>query len=239
MTRFGHETRSESSRQSPQVAVGKITYLLVTIGMNCPSLAELGSGRAGLCQTRVMTPGAFTVREPFRPLAALGRVALSLPVPLVAYFFFLRPDARPPDWSLAVFAAFWLWGTYQAVRPRTLVRVGPEGVRLAGPRTWRSQSGRGDDRLIPWPSIWQVVVLTSPLGDVAGAELAVRLRRGAPIPAGVTAVVEDPGNPLAIQPQLRQSLDGVALDRMALGSAAGAYAPPDVRLVEEPAQMTA
>jgi hypothetical protein len=79
-----------------------------------------------------MTPGAFLVREPFRPLVALGRVALSLPVPLVAYFVFLRPDAGPPGWFLVVFAAFWLWGTYQAARPRTLVQVGPEGVRLAG-----------------------------------------------------------------------------------------------------------
>jgi hypothetical protein len=84
-----------------------------------------------------------------------------------------------------------------------------------------------------------VVVLTSPLGDGSGAEVAVRLRRGAPIPAGVTAMVEDPGNPLAIQPQLRQSLGGAPLDRAALGGAVGAYAPPDVRLVEEPAELTA
>jgi hypothetical protein len=88
--------------------------------------------------------------------------------------------------------------------------VEPPGVRLGGAS-------------VPWSSIWQVVVISTPVG------LGIRLRPGAPLPDGMSGVVYDPGDPQALH--VRRDLPARDADRLA--AAVRAFAPPGVNVVFE------
>jgi hypothetical protein len=67
---------------------------------------------------------------------------------------------------------------------------------------------------VPWPSIRQVVLF-------ADQEVGLRLRQGAPMPAGVRAMISDPGHPDDVPPSLRTAVPN--LDRGRLEEAVRAF----------------
>jgi hypothetical protein len=146
-----------------------------------------------------------------------------------------------PRWFLVVLLGVGAWNLYVRLRPRPMLRVDAGGVQLISqdrPVPWYLPSSRVQRR-VPWPSIWQVVVMTGPLatmtGDgLTGAEVALRLCRGAPLPANVRGLVDDPDRPYAIAPGLRLALGPEPLDCERLAAAVAAFGPPDVRVVDEP-----
>jgi len=96
--------------------------------------------------------------------------------------------------------------------------IGAPGIELGGAK-------------VPWPSIWQVVVICSPAPDSRWLEVGLRLRFGAPLPEGLTSVVYDPGRPQAFA--VRQRLPARRVDPAEAGTAVRAFAPPDVEAVTE------
>lgn len=128
-------------------------------------------------------------------------------------------------WPAVAFLLFGVGsGVYRAIRRPELLRVDGEGVRFGGVA-------------VPWPSVWQLVLLRPE--PVVGAfrtdlppQVGVRLKRGAPLPAGMNSLVTDPDDPLAIPDPLRSQVGGVEIDGEAVLAAAAACAPPDVVLVE-------
>jgi hypothetical protein len=183
--------------------------------------------------------GAYTVMERWRP-RRVGLLAVNLLVLAAGVAWAVRV-VRVPGWFLVVMLGLGAWRLYAHMRPRPMLRVDAGGVQLISqdrPVPWYWPSSRVQRR-VPWPSIWQVVVMAPPLaamtGDgLVGAELGLRLRQGAPLPANVRGLVHDPGRPDAIAPALRLGLGNEPLDRERLAAAVAAFGPPDVRVVDEP-----
>jgi hypothetical protein len=145
-----------------------------------------------------------------------------------------------PRWFLVVLLGLAAWNLYVRMRPRPMLRVDARGVQLIRqdwPIPWYVPSSR-IQRLVPWPSIGQVVVMAPPVAVMTGdglveAEVGLRLRQGAPLPANVRGLVNDPGRPDAVAPALRLALGPEPLDRERLAAAVAAFGPPDVRVVDE------
>jgi hypothetical protein len=176
---------------------------------------------------------AFTVSDRWRAGRVLPLLATLLWVAAFAAFAALVVEA--PRWFLALVLLSGAYNLYQRLRPRTLLQVDAEGIRMAG------QGGRlaAAPRRVPWSSVREVVVMSPPatvaaVGGLVGVEVGVRLRQGAPLPDNVRGIVHDPTRPDAVPPGLRVALGSSPLDRDRLAVAVAAFGPPDVRVVDEP-----
>lgn len=116
------------------------------------------------------------------------------------------------------------FGVMRGLKRSEVLGVDDDGVRFGGVA-------------VPWASVWQLVLLRP--DPVAGAfradlppQVGLRLKRGAPLPSGMTSLVTDPNDPLSIDSQLRSDVVKPEIDGEALLAAAAACAPPDVVLVE-------
>jgi hypothetical protein len=183
--------------------------------------------------------GAYTVMERWRP-RRVGLLVVNLLV-LAAGIAWAVRVVHVPDWFLVALLGMAAWTIYVRTRPRPMLRVDAGGVQLISqdrPLPWYVPSSQ-IQRRVPWPSIWQVVVMAPPpaamTGDgLVGAEVALRLRQGAPLPANVRGLIHDPARADAIAPALRLALGPEPLDRERLAAAVAAFGPPDVRVVDEP-----
>jgi hypothetical protein len=139
------------------------------------------------------------------------RLAPVLQMVVVTAFLFLGPRLLGlsgfPVIFVAVFIATGLWYGWQAT---LVLRVDDAGVRLLH-RT--PQRNRRDVAVIPWTSIHELV-----LTEDDPPQFAVRLKNGAPLPAGVRGVIHDPDRPTTA-PELTVELPRA--DRNALTIAIG------------------
>lgn len=133
-------------------------------------------------------------------------------------------ESHMPTFVLVVGGVMAVLALARSMRRPQRVRVDHAGVLLGGVT-------------VPWASIWHVVVLRPE--PVAGAfrtdlpaQVGVRLKRGAPLPAGVDALITDPDDPLAISERLRSDVSDAAIDVQALCAAVARLAPPGVTLAE-------
>lgn len=156
-----------------------------------------------------------------RPLIGL------LAVGAVSYFgsrWIGDGESHVPSFVLVAWGVFAVLGLVRSMRRPQRVRVDRAGVLLGGVT-------------VPWPSVWHVVVLRPE--PVAGAfrtdlpaQVGVRLKRGAPLPSGVDALITDPDDPLAIPERLRSDVSDAVIDVEQFLAAVARYAPPDVTLAE-------
>jgi hypothetical protein len=141
--------------------------------------------------------------------------ALATPAVVVA-FMVLAPRAiglHGFPWAIvALFAAASVW---QAWRSTLALRVDGQGVLLRRRTPRRDQR---DSAFVPWPSIHELVLTESD-----PPEFAVRLKTGAPLPAGVHGVIHDPRRPSTSAPELRVPLPRA--DRGALTTAVQGRVP--------------
>lgn len=101
------------------------------------------------------------------------------------------------------------------VFPTPALAVDPNGFRL-------------DDAVVPWPSLWQVVIILPDVetGPARVVEVGLRLYRGAPLPSGMDSVVYDPRDPLAMQ--RRRTFDGGVVDPGRLTAAVRTFGRAEV-----------
>jgi hypothetical protein len=128
--------------------------------------------------------------------------------------------------GVAFLVFFVLSALYRGLRRTELLRVDGYGVRLGAV-------------MVPWSWVGQVVVsrperaASAFIGDSPPPpQVGLRLRPGAPLPAGMSALITDPRDPLAIPEQLRSPESGPAIDPRAVCEAVRRWAPADVVLVE-------
>ncbi|MGI8699504.1 MAG: hypothetical protein ACR2J0_10240 [Mycobacteriales bacterium] len=183
------------------------------------------------------TPAGATGAEPYVlrwPITARTIVPELLGPAVLVGWLVLSPRIgghRPPGifWAFLVLVVG--LRAVQFRNGRVALEVGPKGIRLG------QTANRYSRRLVavPWRSIAEVVVLAPRMSapeDLATnvGEVGVRLRPGAPLPAGVRGIVREPGGtgPLVTRP-----LRGSTLDQTRLAGAVSAYAP-GLRVVELP-----
>jgi len=161
----------------------------------------------------------YVVRRPgWTVLAAVAWLAF------LAAFIALT-DLDPPVWLVALVVLVILVRTWRVTER---FRAGPDGIRF--PLGTRTRPGGGGVAFAdaPWSSVDEVLV-AAPLSG-GPPEVAVRLRPGAPLPAGVQGIVHTPGAPEGPIPDaLRHTVPG--LDPVRLREAVAAFAP-HVRLTE-------
>ncbi len=121
---------------------------------------------------------------------------------------------------IAVLAAVVLFGAWQ----RSLVlKVDESGVQLGRGVRYEHGASQAIVTRVPWSSIREVVVVTpGPFSGDGPTEVGVRLNPGAPLPRGARAIVSDPRDPDAVQPDLRMEVPG-RFDRGALDAAVSAH----------------
>jgi hypothetical protein len=104
----------------------------------------------------------------------------------------------------AAIAGHQLWTT-------TLVlAVDRKGVRFGG------RGRRGDNVVVPWSSIRQVVVWNAGPAGLGGGvpEVGLRLRPDAPMPSAVGSLIHDPDHPDDVPPVLRIEVRDLDRDRL-------------------------
>jgi hypothetical protein len=163
----------------------------------------------------------YTLRAP-RPTALLPLLA----VPVAIAFSELVGLPGFPLLFLVAFAAVVLYGAWQ----RSLVlKVDGQGVQLGRGVRYEYGSPQAMVTRVPWSSIRDVVVVSAgPFGGDRGTEVGVRLQPGAPLPAGARAIVSDPRNPDAVQPDMRTRVT----DRFDRGRLEAAVAAHGGRVIE-------
>lgn len=119
--------------------------------------------------------------------------------------------------GFVVWLAFGAYSLVTMLRRPELVRIDAEAVRFG-------------DVVVPWPSVWQVVVLRDPYG-AEPVQVGLRLRRGAPLPEALDSLVQRPGD-AGVHEALRSHVTGTAVDVERVAVAVRAFAPYDVELVE-------
>jgi hypothetical protein len=121
---------------------------------------------------------------------------------------------------IAAFAAIAALGAWQ----RSLVlKVDDQGVALGRGVRYEWGSPQGLVTRVPWTSIRDVVVvLPGPFGGDGGTEVGVRLNAGVPLPQGARAIVSDPRDPDAVQPDMRTRV-GDRFDKQRLEAAVAAH----------------
>lgn len=157
----------------------------------------------------------YTLRAP-RPMA----FAPLLAVPVLIVFSQVVGLPGFPLLFLIAFSAIVVIGAWQ----RSLVlKVDARGVRLGRGVRYEYGSPQAMITSVPWASIRDVVIVSpGPFGADAGTEVGVRLRPGAPLPQGARAVVDDPRDPDAVQPDMRTRV-GDRFDRGRLEAAVSAH----------------
>ena len=134
------------------------------------------------------------------------------PLIVVPVLLFAGGRLGLPGFPLLFVAAFGLIVLFQAWQRSLVLKVDAEGVQL----------GRGVITSVPWSSIRDVVVSSpGPIGSEGGTEVGVRLRPGAPLPRGARAMISDPRNPDAVQPDMSTGVPG-RFDRQRLAAAVAA-----------------
>lgn len=163
----------------------------------------------------------YTLRAP-RPTA----LAPLLAIPVMIVFAELVGLPGFPLLFLIVFGAVVVYGAWQ----RSLVlKVDAKGVHLGRGVRYEYGGPQAMITRVPWSSIREVVVVTpGPFGGDAPTEVGVRLTPDAPLPQGARAVVSDPREPDAVQPDMRTRV-GARFDQKALAAAVAAHGG---RLVE-------
>jgi hypothetical protein len=174
----------------------------------------------------------YVVRWPLTARTLLPE--LLVPVFLVAWLVLLpRIGGHRPATFFWVFAVLVVILRVNQLRTgRIALEVGPVGIRIGQTPTLYS----GRPVAVPWRSITEVVVLPPRVLSPADlgrsvSSIGVRLRPDAPLPAGVRALVREPGG---VGPLVTRPVRGWVLDRNRLVAAVSAYAP-GVRVVEQPA----
>ncbi|MGH3096282.1 MAG: hypothetical protein ACRDMV_09835 [Streptosporangiales bacterium] len=89
--------------------------------------------------------------------------------------------------------------------------------------------------MVPWRSIYQLVILRHDSCGTAGAspQIGVRLNPGAPLPAGITALGPPPAGSSAVPDPLSTHITGARIDVEAALDAVHRFAPSDIVLVEQ------
>ena len=127
-----------------------------------------------------------------------------------------------PGFPLFFIVAFGLIVLYQAWQRSLVLQVDAEGVKLGRGVRYEYGDQRTMITAVPWSSIRDVVVISpGPIGGEGGTEVGVRLRPGAPLPQGARAMVSDPRNPDAVQPDMCTGVPG-RFDRKRLAEAVAA-----------------
>lgn len=119
--------------------------------------------------------------------------------------------------------AFVIWLGFGAYSVFWMLRR-PESLRID------AEAVRFGDVVVPWASVWQVVVLRDPYG-AEPVQVGLRMRRGAPLPEGLDSLVQHPGD-ATVQEALRSHVTGAAVDVERVAVAVRAFAPHGVELVE-------
>jgi hypothetical protein len=102
---------------------------------------------------------------------------------------------------LVAFSAVAAFGAWQ----RSLVlKVDASGLTLGRGVQYEWGTQQAMSTRVPWSSVRDVVVVQpGPIASEGGIEVGVRLKPGAPLPDGARAIVSDPREPDAVQPDLR------------------------------------
>ena len=157
----------------------------------------------------------YTLRAP-RATALLPLLA----IPVLIVFAEVVGLPGFPLLFLLVFAGVVVYGAWQ----RSLVlKVDADGVQLGRGVRYEHGSPQAMITRVPWSSIRDVVVVSpGPFNDNGATEVGVRLHAGAPLPQGARAIVSDPRDPDAVQPDMRTRV-GDRFDLRALDAAVAAH----------------
>ena len=156
----------------------------------------------------------YTLRAP--------RATALLPLIAVPVLLFAGSLLGLPSFPLFFIIAFGLIVLYQSWQRSLVLQVDADGVKLGRGVRYDYGDQRTMITAVPWSSIRDVVVISpGPIGGEGGTEVGVRLRPGAPLPQGARAMVSDPRNPDAVQPDMCTGVPG-RFDRKRLAEAVAA-----------------
>ena len=144
---------------------------------------------------------AYTLRAP-RPVALIPLIAVPAMVILARVLGL-------PGFPVVFLVAFGAIVLFQAWQRSLVLKVDESGVTLGRGVRYEWGDQRTMITRVPWSSVRDVVVVSpGPIASEGGVEVGLRLKPGAPLPDGARAIITDPRNPDAVQPDMSTGVPG-------------------------------